>query len=257
MRTVSVEFDDSLKMAEDHFIEVQKTALGVHSRLRADYVAVLTEKSTNDLHVLTRYSSWLLFGALERSESFTEVTTGIESCKSFDDQTQCPYFQENDVCDCAWNDTRAQTCQMYPGGSRHLQKPYFTCESLSTQEDGDRNSTGFPRVSTSQLTSAWWGNATTVPGFERGAAASGHDSTYDRLRVSSAIPVFQVLYNYDDAKDRVIAQYVAFEADGLFLGYEGCLNGSSTVDWFASEENGAARLRPELCPLGKYGYDPR
>jgi hypothetical protein len=147
---------------------------------------------------------------------------------------------------------------MYPGGSRHLQKPYFTCESLSTQEDGDRNSTGFPRESTSPATTGWWANATAVPGFENGAAASGHDSTYDRLRVSSAIPVFQVLYNYDDVKDTVLGQYVAFEADGMFLGYRGCPDvGSSSANWVSSEENGAARLRPELCPLGKYGYDPR
>lgn len=27
--------------------------------------------------------------------------------------------------------------------------------------------------------------------------------------------------------------------------------------WVSSEANGAATLRPELCPLGKYGYDAR
>ena len=27
--------------------------------------------------------------------------------------------------------------------------------------------------------------------------------------------------------------------------------------WKSSEENGGAKLRPEICPLGKHGYDPR
>ena len=27
--------------------------------------------------------------------------------------------------------------------------------------------------------------------------------------------------------------------------------------WKSSEENGGGKLRPEICPLGKHGYDPR
>ena len=29
------------------------------------------------------------------------------------------------------------------------------------------------------------------------------------------------------------------------------------LDWQSTSENGAAELRPDLCPLGKYGYDSR
>ena len=39
----------------------------------------------------------------------------------------------------------------------------------------------------------------------------------------------------------------------------GCDNSehSWAVFWKSTKENGAADFRPELCPIGKYGYDPR
>ena len=50
-----------------------------------------------------------------------------------------------------------------------------------------------------------------------------------------------------------------FEADGMVIGYSGCTPFPSAVSpfWSSSEANGGAVLNPELCPLGKHGYDPR
>jgi hypothetical protein len=250
MGFVSIEYTEGAHAAQEFFIKFQKKSLMVHSRLRAEYVSGLTTRSTNDLYLLTRYSSWLLFGGLERSDTFSEVTTGLEECKWFIDQTQCPYVQQNSICDCAWEDKKSKTCQTYPEGSRHLQIPYFVVMSQTTL---------YPEHSHSPETVAYWDNATRVPGWENSASASGYDTTYDRLRVLSALPLFQVLYNYDDKKESLHQAFVAFEADGLVLGYGGCSNtlhaGSSF--WKSTKENGAARIRPELCPLGKYGYDSR
>jgi len=56
----------------------------------------------------------------------------------------------------------------------------------------------------------------------------------------------------------MLAGDIALEADGMMVGYVGCDNAYLGLsDWSSSESNTAANLRPELCPLGKYGYDPR
>ena len=98
-----------------------------------------------------------------------------------------------------------------------------------------------------------------MPGSEKGAAARGHDTTYDRLRSVSAIPVLQALYNYDTTKDHALASFVGFEADGTFMGFSGCrvAGHARGAFWVSSESNGGEVVRPELCPLGKHGYDPR
>jgi HAMP domain-containing protein len=250
MGFVSVEYTEGTDAAQEFLIKFQRKALMVQSRLRAEYVSGLTTRSTSDLYLLTRYSSWLLFGGLERSDTFPEVTTGLEECKWFIDQTQCPYVQQNFVCDCAWDDKKSTTCQPYPEGSRHLQIPFFGVMSQTNL---------YPENSYSPETVAYWDNATRVPGWENSASASGYDTTYDRLKVLSALPLFQVLYNYDDKKESLYQTFVAFEADGLILGYSGCSNTlhAGSGFWKSTEENGAARIRPDLCPLGKYGYDSR
>jgi hypothetical protein len=259
MHAVSEEFTESIATAKENFLDVQKDALKMKTRLRASYVSGLTVKSTSELHILTRYSSWLLFGGLRRANSFTEFTTGLEVCKGEPDFNECDYVRQNLVCDCDWNDRQFRACKTYPGGSRHLQVPFFSCESQGTEFDGDRDSTVFPNASFSAETTAWWDNATTVPGWEKSSSASGYDFTYDRLRVISALPMLQVLYNADLTKERIIALYVAFEADGLVVGYTGCNTPHHVTypEWVSSEKNKAAELRPELCPLGKHGYDPR
>ena len=138
-------------------------------------------------------------------------------------------------------------------------KVFFAAESSNSLPDGDRNISSFPSVATSPSTTDWWSDLTTLPGWEKGSTAAGHDSLYDRLRVSSAMPLFPVLYNYDAEKENYLAQYVGFEADGLFIRTAGCDVGSAIASsgWKSSEGNGAAELRPDLCPVGKHGYDPR
>jgi hypothetical protein len=262
MNTVSDEFKRSVENAEDYFIDVKLVSLKVHATLRAEFVASLTAVSVRDLYFLTRYYGWLLFGGLRRADSFTELTTGIEECKIYsDDYTKCPFVQENSLCDCAWNDQLFETCENYPDGSRHLQiSSFFNVESNDALPDGDRNVSSFPSLSYSPATTAWWDDATQVPGWEKGSSAAGYETLYDRLRVSSAMPLYPVLYNYDIQKENYVGQYVSFEADGLLLGYMGCRYALESVDysnWQSTESNGAASLRPELCAMGKHGFDPR
>jgi hypothetical protein len=53
--------------------------------------------------------------------------------------------------------------------------------------------------------------------------------------------------------------YVAFEADGHFVGYVGCgyALASNYASIVSSESNGASTDGVDVCPPGKYGYDPR
>ena len=66
------------------------------------------------------------------------------------------------------------------------------------------------------------------------------------------------LYNYDTSDDKHFGMYIGYEADGMLAGYTGCDYSFTTFPfWMSSESNGASKLRPELCPIGKYGYDAR
>ena len=136
------------------------------------------------------------------------------------------------------------------------------CEpfALDADTNGNRNSTTFPNHSYSPATTMWWSDIDQLPGSEnRGSLASGYETSYDRLRVASSVPLYQVLYNYDEFKSHALGVFVGFEADGLFVGYNGCrlTRNAGRSRWVSSESNGAEKLRPELCPKGKYGYDPR
>jgi len=75
---------------------------------------------------------------------------------------------------------------------------------------------------------------------------------------SSLSSVIFPLYNYDRSNGKPLALYIGFEQDGGLYGYSGCDDGfSNWAFWQSTEANGASALRPELCPLNKYGYDCR
>lgn len=259
--TVSSEFTNSIEQAEAFFLEVQKKKLVVHSRLRADFVASLTEKTTGDLHVLTRYAGWLLFGGLNPSESYTELITGIEECKGFEDTLSCPFVEEHTVCACAWNDPLfEETCRAFPEGSRKLQKSFWVCQSEGADQNGNRLTSSYPNTSYSVESTLWWDDQKFVPGWDNSSTAeTGYFNLFERLRTGSSIPIFEAIFNYPEVKDTTLATYIAFESDGLLIGYKGCTTSTHVAyaNFRSTEENGAARLRPELCPLGKFGYDPR
>ena len=253
------EFDKSVTHAKDYFTNVKLDALSIHTKLRAELVAELVSVSVRDLYLLTRYYGWLLFGGIQRAESFTELLTGVEECKFYsDDYSKCPFLQDYNVCDCDWNDKISQTCQSFSGDSRQFQHVSFSVESSDSFANGNRNFTSYPDVARSPETTEWWSNLETVAGSELGSSASGHATLYNRLRVASAMPLYPVLYNYDALKTNYIAQYIGFSADGLLIGFGGCrMDTAGLSGWQSTEANGAANLRPELCPLGKFGFDPR
>ncbi len=261
LNTVSNEFAGSVEQAEVFFLNVEKAKLAVQSRLRADFVAGFTAKATSDLFVLTRYAGWLLFGGLGPSNSYNRLMSGAEECKVYNDPLSCPFVEENIFCDCAWKDKiTSAPCRSFPEGSRHLQKSFWACQSDDADEKGNRLTSTYPKTSYSPESTVWWGDQESVPGFDNATIGNtGYANLYERLRTAAALPLFEAMYNYPEIKDSTIGIYLAFESDGLFVGYNGCSSANHVAmsRFQSTVENGAARLRPELCPLGKFGFDPR
>ncbi|KAL3924455.1 MAG: hypothetical protein SGILL_001036 [Bacillariaceae sp.] len=262
--TINLEFARSTQDIQAEYLVLQEASLLAFTRLRAGFVSSFSERATNDAALYARYASWLLFGALSRSDTFSEMTTGIEECKAYsDDFSQCPYVVENDVCDCAWREGGSnETCTFFPdeSSSRRLQKLYWISE-VSDAPNGDRFATTFPNEFNETETTLWWDELTALPGFEVAGNTSGFDTSYDRMRVISAVPVTLPIFNYGlgTGEESYTGLGVGFEADGAFVFYEGCSNAYhvSLASWSSTVTNRASELRPELCPLGKFGYDPR
>lgn len=64
---------------------------------------------------------------------------------------------------------------------------------------------------------------------------------------------------YSKSNDRNIAMYVGFDADGMLAGYSGCdYSFAGYSHWQVTEDNGGEQYGgPEICPIGKFGYDAR
>jgi hypothetical protein len=157
-------------------------------------------------------------------------------------------------------------CFDYPNGSdtRFLQQFHFSVQSMDADNvTGNRfSSSSFPMFGNTSATTFWWTNASLVPGSRKGANATGYETTYDRLRVSSAAAsVYFPIYNYATSLGRkkpILGTYIGFEEDGLFQGFDGCYGFHGEVAFARSNKNNrAAEIAPSLCPEGKYGYDPR
>jgi hypothetical protein len=234
------------------YVQLEKFSLQSAVSLRANWISGQIGKATRDLHIIRRYASWLLLGALDRRDSFTELTTGAETCKTESNPSECPYLIERPCV----NGLHIQEDYAY----RYQQESYFAYELHDILQNGNRNvSLSFPDVSDSPETTAWASNQTLVPGFEKGSAAEGYETAYDRLRVLSAVPVFQTLYNYQREHRTVLHSAVAMEQDGMAVGFHGCemLGSGAVAFWESTLSNRAHEMRPNLCPVGKYGYDPR
>ena len=256
---ISQGLSDIINDAKAEFVFLEQFALQVHAELRANYGAATLRKSIRDNYILMRYNTWLLFGGLDRTDSFTEIISGVEECKAIVDVQKCEVVYDL-ACDCDWNDKFGLfgTCSSFENDTRHLQTTKYFGLADDHLPNGDRFYTSYPNNSYSPETTIWWDNVTAVPGAGKGSAASGYETTYDRLRVTSAFPFFQTFYNAEPNKETFLSNYVFFQADGLGIGYEGCSTRWLGMSQFvSSEENGAFEVNEKLCPLGKHGYDPR
>ena len=233
--------------------------------LRALYAEEVIKKPVVDLHVLSRIAGWLFFDALERSNSFTTLVTGTEECKAYmlDDGYKCPFLLNirRAPCDCSWNNPSGGECQVFDDDSRYLQRQFYSGQSQDVDEFGTRRNTSFPAVAVTPTTTSFWSDVNETPGSPKGKNASGYTTTYDRLRVVSALSVIQIpLHNYYEytSERNQLGTYIGFDADGMLTGYAGCdYSQTAYATWRSDDSNHAYLIDPDLCPKGKYGYDCR
>lgn len=262
-------FPESVQKADFFSFNLGAEFLMDSSKLQSLYGDQVLPRSMRDLHILNRMAGWLLFDAIPRSDSFSEVELSmVEECKGSGYDDVCPFDADpaRSPCDCEWNDPWGRDCDEFSVRSRYLQRMWFLCQARDYDpETGARpSSVSFPEFDFNPVSTRWWVDADSMPGAEKGSNASGYETTYDRLRVSSALNTISMpLYNYYNIEGfqgsrTSFSSYIAFEADGGYLGYSGCNYDASRYAQFkSSEENGAYLVSPELCPVGKFGYDPR
>ena len=67
------------------------------------------------------------------------------------------------------------------------------------------------------------------------------------------------VHHYPQRTEHGLFAFLAFHDDGLFMGTRGCQNywHANLAGFKSTEGNGAAKVNPDLCPLGSYGFDPR
>lgn len=240
---------------EKVYVHLETGSLLQFTKLRAAFASEVMSAYIRDLHSYTRLTAWLMFGELRRADSYTEFSMAAEECKHSDER-ECSYWSdpERAVCDCAWDDAWTEECHEYDVNTRRLQVLYYEGQSDDTQANGDRNATSYPSVGDSPGNVSFWPNMTAVPGAEKGSAASGHNTTYDRLRVMSATAVIQIpIYNYgvNSRLTRPLGTYVGFEAGGIFGGYAGCFHYHADYSHF--QASNTSTFNEDLCPIEKYG----
>jgi HAMP domain-containing protein len=256
----------------DESLELELAALHSVAVLKSTQAQLTINEVVRDLHVMTRLAGWLFFDGIARSDAFTHMEEkAAQECRGYvaDDSTRiCPFFNdfERAPCACEWEDLNAVACtDVNYTDARTLQERFFVCQAQDydkvTGNRDDASSFG-PGVQDSPNTTLWWDDVDKVPGAEKGRSASGFETTYDRIRVSSAISVVEIpIYNYvtrSNYSKYALSTYIAFQADGMVTGYHGCDHKQAFVSTFESNEsNRAFKIAPKLCPKGKFGFDPR
>ena len=265
-----------IKDAESLSFQIEFEHLYSSAHLNVKHIEQIFTEPLRDLHVISRITGWLLFGAVNRSSSFTDMEMNkVEDCKFYPDLDECPFQTDNSrsPCACEWNDpwfNRQCSNTPPPSNPRDIQETtmwYINQNRDHNITTGDRNnSLSYPTYDYSPETTSWWTDPDAMPGSNKSSDAEGYLTVYDRLRVGSAAAtaIFPVYNAGEDARGSgglsttAMSGYISFEADGAFIGYAGCNYDTAAYSQFSSTDaNKAYIINPDLCPKGKFGYDPR
>eukprot|EP00986_Skeletonema_menzelii_P014832 scaffold10375_cov123-Skeletonema_menzelii.AAC.4 len=258
-------FPELLEPVKEDFISLYDNYLYSSTALRASLASSLTEAVARDLHVISRYATWLFFGALNTTDSTVDMVGGAEECKSTPTGETCGWLKEQ-PCDCSWGWYKeGEACTNYDErNSRPLKQLHMASQRDDAWPDGTRNYTGIPFPTSPEATN-WWTELSEMPGSSTSIVSDdNYGSSFQRAKTASAmagvlIPFYNVLLDTSPpGLPGVPFLALMFEADGMVIGFSGCTPFSTVSPfWSSSETNGAAELQPQLCPLRKHGYDPR
>lgn len=200
-------------ITEESVVYLLVDSLEQSAKLKSNEIGMAVRDVVRDTHFVSRVAGWLFFDGITRSDAFAHIEEATEECKAYNPDTigSCPFYDdpERAVCVCSWedfdlSDFEILSCRDYtPRKARELQRLFFLGQSRDADPvTGIRdNATSFGDgtngVDVNSSTTQWWSDFDSVPGAEKGAAASGFDTTYDRIRVSSAISVALFpIFNY-------------------------------------------------------------
>jgi len=271
---LAVTFPSWINDANFTSFELELDLLNSSAHLNVKQIEQIFRDPLRDLHVISRISGWLLFGAVNRSSSFTDLEIEmVEECKFYSDLDACPFQTDNyrSPCACELNDPWNRPCLNTSNHPRDTQKMWYTNQKRDFDvTTGNRNeSLSYPKYDNSPETTSWWTNPDEMPGSNKSSDAEGYLTTYERLRVGSAVAtaIFPVYNAGEDARGAAASRllpttamsaYISFEADGTLFGYAGCnYDTAAYANFQSTNANKAYLINPNLCPLGKFGYDPR
>lgn len=98
-------------------------------------------------------------------------------------------------------------CTDYNGtDTRHLQFRFYEGQNDDIDLVGTRMSSSYPSVGLYPNATNWWNGTLDMPNSTERFSARGHKTTYDRVRVTSAMAIADMpLYNYNPGKFEFIS----------------------------------------------------
>lgn len=215
--------------AEDASYLLAIKSLNLTATSKASLMSTVIFEAVRDLHLVTRVAGWLHFGGIQQSASFTEMDSPNKNKCRLSPEGSCPFINStHKPCDCEWNDLNLETCSIYNRTyARNLQKQFWGVQSQGADpETGLRMNSSSVFAVGDDPNTTWWLDASSLPGSEKGNQSAGYGTSYDRLRVSSAVGVAEFpVFNYAQSLDWKILKfgvYLSYEDDGLLTGVAGC-----------------------------------
>jgi hypothetical protein len=256
---------------ERQFVSLEKDSMVRVAALQASLLQASLNVANRDLYMLARIAGWLTFEGVTRSSSFTVSEQASEGCKNGLSESVCVLARESYVSNCPClmgsrvnHKEQCLAARPLSFAERQRQRRFYAGQVRDADPKSGRRTTAasFPKFDISPETTLWWNDTSILPGSGAGQNATGFATTYDRVRVLSALAVVEIpIYNYGMSLGRPLLDtmtFAAFDADGLMTGFSGCQFFEATVPFFESTAaNGAANISVDLCPEGKFGYDPR
>lgn len=224
---------------------------------KANQASARLQILSGHLHLLSRLAGWLAFDAINRSDAFPQTDVGSQECRDHNPtSSSCPI---SSVCPCEWGDLDLYNLTCTPesdNSSMHLRRLQHR-HMFGQKHDTDK----IYGYADTPANTSWWSDFAEIPGADFGSDASGYSTTYDRVRVLSAMAVLDIpLYNYarrNGHEQLFVGSMIAFQ-NGSGSGYRGCRQSYLEYSFFESTiSNNASNIAPNLCPLGSFGYDPR
>ena len=77
---------------------IESESIVTANRARAYFGDEVMARFIRDLHVYSRLAGWLLFGAVNRTNSFIDMVSGGDDCKNYQKESgKCPFFADPKV----------------------------------------------------------------------------------------------------------------------------------------------------------------